>query len=209
MVIVLIEDTGERIIPDLMKQDNWMYLEHLARYYFATPYVNGRVLDIACGSGYGCHLIAKVCKPECKEVVGVDIDDAVIQYAIKRYQHPLVTYQTGDVLSPTLVDELGQFDTVISFETIEHVFDEVLFMNQMYRLLKPGGMLILSTPFGKGREEKCRIPFHHFQLTREEFKALFKKVPFVDVQFFEQRGVTFERPREGVKYNFGIAVAKK
>lgn len=50
---------GERIIPKLMKPMNGMLLEHIARYYFATPYVRGRVLDIACGTGYGSHLVAK------------------------------------------------------------------------------------------------------------------------------------------------------
>lgn len=205
----LLEDTGERIIPDLMKRDNWMYLEHLARYYFATPYVKGRVLDIACGSGYGTHFVAKMCKHDCEEIVGVDIDADTIQYATKRYQHPLVTYQKGDVLSPTLVQEIGQFDTVMSFETLEHVRDEKQFVKQMYNLLKPGGALILSTPFGKGRDKTCCIPFHYFQLTREEFEALFRNAPFERVQFYEQRGVTFEQPRAGVKYNFGIVVAKK
>ncbi|GAA3317265.1 hypothetical protein GCM10020331_015500 [Ectobacillus funiculus] len=62
-----------------------------------------------------------------------------------------VTYIQGDALDPELPEKLGLFDTILSFETIEHVQDDQLFMNNLYRMLKPGGRLILSSPFGRGR----------------------------------------------------------
>ena len=54
----MIEDTGERVIPKKMSPMNNLLLEHIARYQFALPYLEGRVLDMACGAGYGTHMIA-------------------------------------------------------------------------------------------------------------------------------------------------------
>lgn len=205
----MLHDTGERVIPDLMKATNGLYLEHIARYYFSTPYVKGRVLDFASGSGYGTFFIAKTCKKDCDEVIGVDISEEAIAYANKRYHHPLVHYHLSDALDSNLINKIGQFDTILSFETIEHVKDDFAFLEQAFRLLKPGGKLILSTPFGKGRNEPCHSPFHYFQLTPIEFENLFRHFPFQKVEFYQQRGVTIENPRVGVKYYLGVAVATK
>ncbi|GEC92076.1 class I SAM-dependent methyltransferase [Brevibacillus brevis] len=208
MVIALLEWTGERIIPKLLKPTNGMLLEHIARYYFAAPYVKGRVLDIACGTGYGCHMIAKDRKRELTELVGVDNDEATIFYANREYNHQKITYQQGDALDPALPEQLGLFDTILSFETIEHVADDLLFMDNLYRMLKPGGTLVLSSPFGRGRGKETSEPFHVHQLTPEEFAELF--VRYSDVDMYYQRGVTFEKtPRDGVRYFIGMAVCTK
>jgi SAM-dependent methyltransferase len=185
-----------------------MLLEHLARYYFATPYVRGRVLDIACGSGYGCHMIAKDRKRELTELVGVDNDPETLAYANVEYNHQKVTYRQGDALDPQLPEQLGVFDTILSFETLEHVADDQLFMDNLYRMLKPGGTLVLSTPFGRGRGMPTSEPFHVHQLTPEEFAELCER--FDGVEMYYQRGVTFEKDkREGVRYFIGIAVCTK
>ena len=92
----MLEYTGERIIPKLIKPMNGMLLEHLARYYFATPYVKGRVLDIACGTGYGSHMTAKERKREVTEIVAVDLDGETLDYANVEYNHQKITYQQGD-----------------------------------------------------------------------------------------------------------------
>ncbi|SDJ11144.1 Methyltransferase domain-containing protein [Alteribacillus bidgolensis] len=79
----MLKDTGERIIPKVMHPSNGMLLEHLARYYFAIPYASGRVLDIACGTGYGAQMTAKAKKKEITEIIGIDIDPKTINYAKK------------------------------------------------------------------------------------------------------------------------------
>lgn len=201
------KNTGERIIPELMKPTNGMLLEHVARYYFATPYMKGRVLDLACGSGYGTHMIAKTCKSDIDSILGVDIDADIVRYAEKTYYHPLSSFRAEDALNPRLPSVLGTFDAIVSFETIEHVHDDSLFMRNLYNLLRPGGTLVLSTPFGQGRGKPTREPFHVHQLTEEEFRDLFGD--FREVTYYFQRGVTFEPRREGVHYPFGIAVCKK
>ncbi|WP_139489682.1 class I SAM-dependent methyltransferase [Brevibacillus dissolubilis] len=192
-----------------MKPSNGMLLEHLARYYFSTPYVYGRVLDIACGVGYGTQMIAKNCRLEATEIIGVDLDPASIRYAQSYYYHPMVTYQVEDALDPLLPEKLGQFDTIVSFETIEHVPDDRLFMKNIYDMLKPGGMLVLSSPFGRGRGMQTSEKFHVHQLTPEEFAELFVEFPFSEVEIYYQRGVTIEPPRKDVRYFIGVAVCKK
>jgi 2-polyprenyl-3-methyl-5-hydroxy-6-metoxy-1,4-benzoquinol methylase len=203
----LLEDTGERMIPKNMKAMNGSLLEHCARYYFSTPYANGRVLDIACGTGYGAQMVAKDRKHVIEEIIGVDLDEATLKYAKQHYYHPLVTFLKGDVLDRKLPEKLGTFDTILSFETIEHVIDDELFVQNMFNLLNPGGKLIISTPFGDGRGISCGQPFHVHQLTKEEFANLFKG--FANVEMYYQRGVTIEPPREGVYYPIGVAVCEK
>jgi 2-polyprenyl-3-methyl-5-hydroxy-6-metoxy-1,4-benzoquinol methylase len=203
----LLEWTGERIIPKQLKPTNGMLLEHIARYYFATPYVQGRVLDLACGTGYGCHMVAKERKYEVTELVGVDNDPETIAYANREYNHQKVSYVLGDALDPELPERLGRFDTILSFETIEHVEDDRRFMDQLYAMLQPGGTLVLSSPFGRGRGQKTSEPFHVHQLTPEEFEGLFDR--YQDVEIYYQRGVTFEKPRDGVRYFIGMAVCRK
>ncbi|WP_248931050.1 class I SAM-dependent methyltransferase [Paenibacillus hamazuiensis] len=184
-----------------------MLLEHLARYYFATPYVRGRVLDIACGTGYGAHMVAKERKREVTEIVGVDNDADTIRYAQREYAHQKIAFRQGDAADPELPDKLGQFDTILSFETLEHIEQEQLFMDNLYRMLAPGGTLVLSSPFGRGRGMPTSEPFHIHQLTPREFEALFDR--YRDVDIYYQRGVTFEKPREGVRYFIGVAVCGK
>lgn len=203
----MLEWTGERIIPKLLKPTNGMLLEHIARYYFATPYIRGRVLDIACGTGYGSHLVAKERKREVTELIGVDLDPETVAFANREYHHQKIVYRQGNALDPDLPEQLGQFDTILSFETIEHVEDDQLFMDQLDRMLKPGGTLVLSSPFGRGRGKPTSEPFHVHQLTPEEFAELFVRFPQVEIYY--QRGVTFEKPREGVRYFIGVAVCVK
>ncbi|OZT80604.1 class I SAM-dependent methyltransferase [Marinococcus halophilus] len=195
-----------------MKPTNGMLLEHMARYYFAMPYARGRLLDIACGVGYGAQMTAKGKKREVGHVLGVDIDAEAITFAQKHYYHPQLSFQTGDALDENLPARIGTFDTIVSFETIEHVPDDHTFMKRMYALLRPGGTLVVSTPFGRGRDRPSNSPFHYHQLTLEEWKELLtdKAWPWQELQLYYQQGVAFERSaRPGVHYPFGVAVCIK
>lgn len=188
---------------------NKLLLEHVARYQFSLEYAQGRVLDFACGAGYGTYMIAKENKKEITEAIGIDIDQETIHYARGKYYHPLVQYLQENTVDPELPEKLGQFDTIVSFETLEHVKEEDIFMSNIYDMLKPGGTLILSTPFGEGRGIKCGSPFHVHQLTEEEFKDLFHK--YEDVTFYGQKGVLIE-PLEDNRTDhlpIGIALCKK
>lgn len=205
----MIEDTGERVIPKLMDPLNPLLLEHIARYQFVLPYLKGRVLDLSCGSGYGTHLIAKKCKKTIDEIIGIDIDPEIIKYAKHEYFHPKSNFLVGDATDPSLVEKIGVFDFIVSFETIEHIENEEAILNNYNRLLKPGGTLIVSTPFGKGRGIPSGHPFHFHQLTIGEFHDLFTE-RFAHVEFYYQNGVLIEpKRRPNAYYPIGIAICKK
>src|SRR5690606_14400181 len=96
------EETLERIIPDLVEENESTGTEtlqlHLERYEFAKQFLTGgKVLDCACGVGYGSHLLAESGK--CDKVVGVDIDAESIKYATDRYKHPKVEFINANALS--------------------------------------------------------------------------------------------------------------
>ncbi|MEN2768905.1 class I SAM-dependent methyltransferase [Ornithinibacillus xuwenensis] len=205
----MLEDTGERIIPEKMKILNGLLLEHIARYHFASEYVYGRVLDFASGSGYGTHIIAKTCKKKVEEVVGVDINEEAVKYARATYYHPLSKFYVGNVVDSTLPDKLGQFDCILSFETIEHIQEEEQFLHNIYQMLKPGGTLILSTPFGEGRGIPSGQEFHVHQLTVGQFKDLFHH--YQSTEYYYQKGVLIqpEIAAEEKEFPLGIAICKK
>ncbi|KGX90558.1 SAM-dependent methyltransferase [Pontibacillus halophilus JSM 076056 = DSM 19796] len=206
----MLEDNGERVIPQYMKPSNNMLLEHMARYQFALPFLEGRVLDLSCGAGYGTHMIAKQRKNEVHEVIGVDIDPDVVHYAKGEYRHPHASYQVADATDAELAKQLGTFDAIVSFETYEHIVDEKALLDNYDRLLKPGGTLIVSTPFGQGRGKECQSPFHVHQITEHEFHHLFDEYPFDHKEFYYQKGVLVaQEPREDVRYPLGIVVCRK
>lgn len=197
--------TGERVIPELMKPTNGLLLEHIARYQFSFEYAHGRVLDLACGAGYGTHMMAKAKKKQITEAIGIDIDSTSIEYAKKTYYHPLVSYQQGNAVDPALPQQLGLFDTITSFETLEHVHQEDIFLENIYNMLKPGGTLIISTAFGQGRGKRCGSPFHVHQLTVQEFMGLFSK--YNEVKYYGQKGVLIEPLHSERKTHLPIGIA--
>lgn len=142
--------------------------EHTARYSFALPYINGKdVLDIACGTGYGLAFL----KGSAKSVTGVDVDIIAAQEALSECDEK-ARVLLGDGTNLPFVDE--SFDVVTSFETLEHLHARTLFLSELKRVLKPNGLLILSTPnayYTKPIDGKPTNPFHIFEYKTEELKA--------------------------------------
>ncbi len=198
--------TGERVIPALMKPKNGMLLEHIARYEFSKEFCKGRVLDIACGVGYGSEIILKQ-NPNVESFVGIDIDPEAIAYAEANYSFMEASYYADDALNPELSKKYGTFDTILSFETIEHFYGDEAFVNNLYSLLKTDGTLIISTPFGRGKNEPCSCPFHVYQYTEKEFLEVLK--PFKSITMYHQIDKTIEIPKEDMKYYLMVAVCKK
>lgn len=156
--------TGERIVPG--KTEEALFREHEARYVFAGQYVAGkRVLDIACGTGIGTSYLLKAGAQSC---MGLDIDEQAIAYA--RTLYPACTFAVSDALEMNLGN--SSVDVVVSFETIEHVSDQVKFLMECRRVLRPEGLLICSTPNKKAYQWLGNNPFHVREFTLKEFKAL-------------------------------------
>ncbi|OWK46496.1 class I SAM-dependent methyltransferase [Fimbriiglobus ruber] len=162
-------NTGERYLPDLDGAD--ILYEHWHRYFFATQFVAGKsVLDVASGEGYGSALLARTAG----SVVGVDLDAAVVATAGDKYRAENLTFCQG---SAAALPISGQhlFDVITSFETIEHLTpdDQTHFLDEAKRLLKPGGLLLISTPNRVLYTERPRFhnPFHLHEFDQEEYAA--------------------------------------
>ena len=200
--------TEERVIPKLMNPTNGLLKEHIVRYEFAARFAKGRVLDIACGVGYGASiLIETLYGRHIEKIIGVDSDEESIRYAREHYNGHQVEYFTMDALAKNLDKQLGLFDTIISFETIEHLEEDVLFIEHLNKLLKPGGTLIISTPFGRGRALPCTNPFHMHQYKEEEFLEMLSD--FEQVEMYHQINGTIELPLKNKKYYLMIAVCRQ
>jgi len=115
---------------------------HLARYLNAKPYIRGkRVLDAACGEGYGSRLMREW---GAASVVGVDISETAISKADKLFGSDQVKYLVHDV--DTLPFPDNSFDVVVSLETIEHLNNPSQFLKELRRVLKKNGTAIISCP---------------------------------------------------------------
>jgi len=131
--------TGERFVPGVGGE---IVYEHVHRYAYARRYADGkRVLDAACGEGYGSALLSR----EAATVVGVDDGAAAIAHARARYHAPNLAYVQGSVLALPLAD--ASVDLVVSFETIEHLGEQREMLAEFRRVLAPDGVLILTAPF--------------------------------------------------------------
>lgn len=160
--------TGERYTPECVRE---IAYEHWHRYAFAQPLAAGkRVLDAACGEGYGSALLARAGG----QVLGVDIGVDAVAHARVRYSgQPGLRFEQGDA---TALDALpdASFDLVVSFETLEHVQAQERMLDGFARLLAPGGVLLVSTPDRRTYTDLTGDvnPHHVRELYRDEFEAL-------------------------------------
>lgn len=178
------EFSGERFIPEM--NDAELEIEHLQRYYTVSEHVaNLDVLDAACGEGYGSRILAE----KAKSVVGIDIDAATIASACKKYSdcHNLQFHQ-GSIADLSMIQSQSK-DAVISFETIEHVSRELqeAFLKEIKRVLKPEGILIMSTPDKKEYSDRYQFhnQFHVAEFYVDEFIA-FLGQEFRNIQLYNQ-----------------------
>lgn len=158
--------------------------EHWHRYLFAAELAGGKVvLDIASGEGYGSDLLAM----HAKEVVGVDVDPDAIRSAAERYQRPNLRFLEGHA-SAVPIDGHDVFDLVVSFETIEHLYEseQEAFLGEMKRLLTADGMLIISTPNRGISPADTDNIFHRHEMSSHEFIGLLS-THFEQVAAFGQR----------------------
>ena len=140
------------------------------RYQTVLPYIhkNDFVFDIACGTGYGSDLISR----NCRKVVGVDIDPKTIENNKKPYTALNLSFEVGDALN--LRFENNFFDKIVSIETIEHIQYDIKFINEMHRILKLGGLFIVSTP--QNRDGALPLnPWHVREYSLEEFRDILKE----------------------------------
>jgi 2-polyprenyl-3-methyl-5-hydroxy-6-metoxy-1,4-benzoquinol methylase len=161
-----LSDTGERMIPELSEPAT--FWEHLFRYSFASRRVQGkRVLDIACGEGYGAWLLSK---SGARSVIGVDVCNETCEHARSKYG---IDARRGEAIAIPLPN--ASVDVIVSFETIEHVKSPDAFLDECVRVLAPGGILIISTPNAFAHHDSVCNPFHCSEMNADEFLDLLSR----------------------------------
>lgn len=172
--------TGERFVPS---ESGEIRQEHIHRYAWARDFVAGkRVLDVACGEGYGSMMLAE----SAAAVVGVDVSGDAIEHAKQRYGQANLTFMRGDAAALELPS--AAFDVVVSFETIEHLVAQEAMLDGIKRVLAPDGLLIISSPNKKVYSDLAghHNEFHVKELYFDEFDELLKS-RFAHVAYLGQR----------------------
>ncbi len=176
------EFTGERVIPGQVDAD--LYNEHFARYAFAARFTQGkRVLDIGCGTGYGTLELARTASA----AVGIDVSLEAVSYARSTYSASNLRYVTASCTRLPFPNR--SFDLAVAFEVIEHLEDWPQLLEEVRRILSPGGQFIVSTPNKRYYQESRKLhgpnPFHVHEFEPEEFSAALRQV-FPHVLVFTQ-----------------------
>jgi SAM-dependent methyltransferase len=159
--------TGERTVPGLAEENYW-FRRHEVVYQRLMDRCAGRdVLEAGSGEGYGADLIANVAR----QVIGLDYDDSAVAHVRARY--PRVDMRHGNLAQLPLDD--GAVDVVVNFQVIEHLWDQGQFVDECARVLRPSGVLLMSTPnritFSPGRDTPIN-PFHTRELNAAELTEL-------------------------------------
>jgi ubiquinone/menaquinone biosynthesis C-methylase UbiE len=174
-------ETGHRFYPKRW-YPTWIRYAHEARYEWACTMVKGmRVLDGACGTGYGS---SQLLAAGAARVDGVDLSAESVAEATQSYAAPHLAFQEADLCRLEAPDE--SYDVVVSFESIEHVDDDAQYVSEMRRVLRRGGTFLCSTPNrtvtnpGATIQSKPYNPFHVREYTlaelRDKLSTQFKSV---------------------------------
>ncbi len=151
-----------------------IYYLALARYQLASKHAKNKViLDAGCGSGYGSETLVKA---GAKKVFGIDLAARSIHYAQAHHSHKNLIFRQGNLSKLDFPDKF--FDLICIFEAIEHIKNYQQAVNEFYRVLKPGGLLIISTPnkalYSPGTK-KPFYPFHYHEFYLNDFEKMLSK----------------------------------
>ena len=154
------------ITSDTIASDNPLHHRLLSAYVFSQKYIRGDVLELGCGEGRGIDIILK----ESKSFTAIDkIKDVIEKLSLKYRDNVFISSNF-----PPLSDiEDNSFDTVISFQVIEHIQDDTQYISEIERILRPGGVALITTPNIK--MTLTRNPWHVREYTSEELNNLCSK----------------------------------
>lgn len=182
------------ITSDLLPSDNPIHQRLLKAYVLARDYMKGDVLEVGCGEGRGIDWIID----RAASFTAVDKIETVIDSLQKKY--PAGRFISGNIPPLTALKD-NSYDRVISFQVIEHIQDDVLFLKEIQRVLKPGGLAILTTP--NRPQSLSRNPWHVREYTALELTSLaagiFKKVEMKGITGNEKVMEYVDRNRKAVE----------
>ncbi len=151
------------IASDQITSDNPIHQRLLKAYVAVLHYIKGSVLELGCGEGRGVELLME----QAEDFTGLDKIQEVIDKLTAKY--PNATFKQA-VFPPFSDIADNTYDTIVSFQVIEHIKDDKLYLQEIQRVLKPGGRAILSTPNIK--MTLTRNPWHEREYTADELKKL-------------------------------------
>ena len=165
--------TGERTVPGLAEENYWFRRHEVVYRRLADRCIDRDVLEAGSGEGYGADLIAD----RARHVIGLDYDESAVAHVRARY--PRVDMRQGNLAELPL--PTASVDVVVNFQVIEHLWDQGQFVAECLRVLRPGGILLISTPnritFSPGRDTPVN-PFHTRELNAGELTELLESAGF-------------------------------
>ncbi|MEQ1883626.1 MAG: methyltransferase domain-containing protein [Bryobacteraceae bacterium] len=184
------EFTGERVVPGQVNDDLWA--EHISRYAFACRFASHRdVLDVGSGTGYGTAELAQ----SAHSVQGIDVSPDAISYAQSNYPLANIKFFEASATNVPIAD--SSFDLITAFEVIEHLEDSRALLKEASRLLRPGGIFLVSTPnklyYTESRGDQGPNPYHTHEFTYAEFRTAL-------AEYFPQTAVFLQNRMEAFAF---------
>ena len=176
--------TGERTLPGVRGEEYWFARHEAAYAWIAATYAevlrDAIVVEAGSGEGYGAALLREA---GARAVVALEYDEAAVAHARTAYPHVATT--RANLASMPLVD--GGVDVAVTLQVVEHLWDLRGFLRDCARLLRPGGLLVVTTPNrpvfspGLGRGEKPTNPFHVEELDADQLHDLLDAAGFAAI----------------------------
>lgn len=155
------------ITSDSLASDNPIHQRLLKPYFLVIPEIKGDLLEVGCGEGRGIELLA----PLSTSYLALDKITEIIEKLAQK--HTNVTFKQATV-PPFSGLKDNSFDVVVTFQVIEHIRDDKFYLEEIYRVLKPGGKVFLTTPNIK--KTLTRNPWHIREYTAAELTNLVKSI---------------------------------
>lgn len=185
--------SGERLYPETPHGVDVEMKDQFDRYVLATQYAkDADCLDAACGAGYGTKMLSGVAR----QVLGLDFSEEALTHAREHYSADNVQFRQAD-LNKLLALESDRFDVVVSFETIEHLHQQQQLVKEFHRILRPGGVLLMSSPNGTVTRlaNEPPNPFHIHELSNRELTDILASNSFSQEALYGQwRYTHVEKP---------------
>lgn len=172
------------MVPGEVEPD--LYNEHLVRYLFSQQFTAGKtVLDLGCGVGYGSSLTARIAA----KVISVDVSFEAVTYARENFSSAKLHYLVTDATLLSLASNC--IDVVLCFEVIEHLIRQESLLEEARRVLKPEGIVVVSTPNRVFYTEERRLanPYHTREFSFGEFRELLERY-FPQVELVYQNHIS-------------------